>query len=432
MRLSDYNTPLSGMLAAQMGLQTTKQNLSNIHTPGYVRQMVNYGSAGASQGYSPEQKIGYGVQTLGVDRITDEVKTKQFNDQLSQLSYYNYMNSTLSRVESMVGTTGKNSLSSLMDGFFNAFREVAKNPEQPNYYDTLIAETGKFTSQVNRLAKNLDTVEAQTTEDIEAHVNEFNRLAASLAEANKKIGQAGTQVPNQLLDERDRIITEMSKYANIEVSYESVNPNIASIRMNGVLTVNGQDTYSLRLNKEKEPMSAEIYGSEIPLSSGAIQSAIDTKAKIADYKKNLEELMSFVKNKVNTVMGKEFFVRDQAKDMKLNPEFVKDVSKMKISAETANNLAAITDDDYKEGLSYKKALDQFIVRVASDKNAVSGYQKIHGDLLEGIQQEKMSVEGVNMEEEMVNLMAFQKYFVANSKAITTMNEVFDSLFSIIR
>ncbi|EJR24078.1 TPA: flagellar hook-associated protein FlgK [Bacillus cereus] len=432
MRLSDYNTPLSGMLAAQMGLQTTKQNLSNIHTPGYVRQMVNYGSVGASNGHTPEQRIGYGVQTLGVDRITDEVKTKQFNDQLSQLSYYNYMNSTLSRVESMVGTTGKNSLSSLMDGFFNAFREVAKNPEQPNYYDTLISETGKFTSQVNRLAKNLDTVEAQTAEDIEAHVNEFNRLAASLAEANHKIGQAGTQVPNQLLDERDRIVTEMSKYANIEVSYESMNPNIASVRMNGVLTVNGQDTYPLQLNKEKDPMSVEIYGSEISVTSGAIKSAIDTKAKIVDYKKNLEDLMSSVKTQVNTVMGKDFFVGDYAKDMKLNPEFQKDISKMKISAETANKLAAITDGDYKEGLSYKAALDQFIVRVASDKSAVNGYQKIHGDLLEGIQQEKMSVEGVNMEEEMVNLMAFQKYFVANSKAITTMNEVFDSLFSIIR
>ncbi|PEW13349.1 flagellar hook-associated protein FlgK [Bacillus cereus] len=432
MRLSDYNTPLSGILAAQMGLQTTKQNLSNIHTPGYVRQMVNYGSVGASNGHTPEQRIGYGVQTLGVDRITDEVKTKQFNDQLSQLSYYNYMNSTLSRVESMVGTTGKNSLSSLMDGFFNAFREVAKNPEQPNYYDTLISETGKFTSQVNRLAKNLDTVEAQTAEDIEAHVNEFNRLAASLAEANHKIGQAGTQVPNQLLDERDRIVTEMSKYANIEVSYESMNPNIASVRMNGILTVNGQDTYPLQLNKEKDPMSVEIYGSEISVTSGAIKSAIDTKAKIVDYKKNLEDLMSSMKNQVNTVMGKDFFVGDYAKEMKLNPEFQKDVSKMKMSAETANKLAAVTDDDYKEGLSYKQALDQFIVRVASDKSAVNGYQKIHGDLLEGIQQEKMSVEGVNMEEEMVNLMAFQKYFVANSKAITTMNEVFDSLFSIIR
>lgn len=139
---------------------------------------------------------------------------------------------------------------------------------------------------MNRLAKNLDTVEAQIAEDIEAHVNEFNRLAASLAEANHKIGQAGTQVPNQLLDERDRIVTEMSKYANIEVSYESMNPNIASVRMNGILTVNGQDTYPLQLNKEKDPMSVEIYGSEISVTSGAIKSAIDTKAKIVDYKKS--------------------------------------------------------------------------------------------------------------------------------------------------
>ena len=61
---------------------------------------------------------------------------------MSQFSYYAYMNSTLSRVESMVGTTGKNSLSSLMDGFSMLFVKL-QNPEQSNY-DTLIAETGKF------------------------------------------------------------------------------------------------------------------------------------------------------------------------------------------------------------------------------------------------------------------------------------------------
>ncbi len=62
----------------------------------------------------------------------------------------------------------------------------------------------------------------------------------------------------------------------------------------------------------------------------------------------------------------------------------------------------------------------------------SAYKDIHTNLFTDTEQEKMSMEGVNMEEEMVNLMAFQKYFVANSKAISTMNEVFDSLFSIIR
>ena len=79
----------------------------------------------------------------------------------------------------------------------------------------------------------------------------------------------------------------MSKYANIEVSYESMNPNIVSVRMNGVLTVNGQDTYPLQLNKEKEPMSVEIYGSEIPLTS-AIQSAIDTKRRLQVIRKILK------------------------------------------------------------------------------------------------------------------------------------------------
>ena len=69
-------------------------------------------------------------------------------------------------------------------------------------------------------------------------------------------------------------------------------------------------------------MSVEIYGSEISVTSGAIKSAIDTKAKIVEYK-NLEDLMSSMKNQVNTVMGKDFFVGDYAKDMKLNPEFQK-------------------------------------------------------------------------------------------------------------
>lgn len=432
MRLTSYNTSLSGLLAAQTGLQVTQQNLSNIHTPGYVRQKINYGSVGPSNGYRPEQQIGYGVQTLSVDRVTDEVKTKQYNDQLSQFAYYSYMNSTLGRVESMVGTPGENSLSGFMDSFFNAFREVAKSPEDANYYETLIAETNKFTNQLNRLAKDFDTAEIQVGEDIEGQVNEFNRLAASLAEANKKIGEAGSHVPNQLLDERDRIVTEMSQYADIEVSYESMNPNIASVRINGVLTVNGQDTYPLQLKKDQDPIAVQIYGTDIPLNGGAISAAIDTQKQIAGYKKDLQEQMMSLKNEVNTVMGKEFFVGDTAKNLRLNPEFEKDVSKMKISADIANKLAGIPDQEYKNGVSYKKALDNLIVGVASDKSAAGAYQEIHGDLLNGIEQEKMSLEGVNIDEEMVNLMAFQKYFVANSKAINTMNEVFDSLFSIIR
>lgn len=429
------------MLAAQLGLQTTNQNLSNIHTPGYVRQTVNYGSVGGRNGYTPEQQIGYGVKTISVDRVTDEVKTRQYNEQLSQLAYYSYVNSTLSQVETAVGSPNENSLSSLMDQFFNAFREVAKNPEQPNYYHTLIAETNKFTNQLNRLAKNFEQAELQTGTDATQHVNEFNRLARNLAEANRKIGQAGEHVPNQLLDERDQIITEMSQYANIEVSYESMNPNIASVRINGVLAVSGQnitgeggsqDSYPLQLISKNGALSVQISGTDIPLQGGAIQAAIDTKKTIAGYKDQLNDLMVSLKDKVNGITQKDFFVGDSAKNMKLNPDFETDVSKMYMSVDTANQLAGLGDQMYAGGLTYKQSLDKLIVQVATDTNASGAYKTIHEDLLNGIQQEKASLEGVNMDEEMVNLMAYQKYFVANSKAINTINEVFDSLFSIIR
>ena len=53
-------------------------------------------------------------------------------------------------------------------------------------------------------------------------------------------------------------------------------------------------------------------------------------------------------------MNKDFFVEEDAKNIRINPDFIKDISKMKISAETANRLAGITEEDFKPGLTYKK------------------------------------------------------------------------------
>ncbi|CAM4368986.1 flagellar hook protein FlgK [Bacillus manliponensis] len=430
MRLSDYNTPLSGMLAAQLGLQATQQNLSNVHTPGYVRQQVNYKSVGGTNGGSHWGQIGYGVQTENIERVTDEVKTRQYNEQLSHLAYYSYFSSFMSQVESAVGTPGENSLSSLMDNFFNGFREVAKNPEHPNYYHTLIAETSKFTNQVNRIAKDFENAELTAGRDIIGHTDEFNRLAENLAEANRKIGQAISPIPNQLLNERDLIIQEMSQYANIEVAYEHTNPEIASVRISGMLTVSGQDTYKLDLDTKTNEI--QISGVTVSLQGGSILAAMDAKKTVAGYRKDFEMLMSSLKDNVNTITGKDFFVGENATKLELNPVFVKDVSQMKMSVETANKLAVLGDEQYGGNMTFKQTLDKQLVQVASDAKKVSDFQKIHGDLLEGIGQQKSGIEGVNIDEEMVNLMTYQRYFIANSKAINTLNEVFDSLFSIMR
>lgn len=430
MRLSDYNTPLSGMLAAQLGLKTTQQNLSNVHTPGYVRQKVNYGTVGGSYGQTHAQQIGYGVETLSIDRITDEVITNQYNEQLSQFAQHSYMSTFLSQIEASVGMPGEGSLPSLMNNFLNGFREIVKNPEQSNGYHALIADAKKFMDHINRLEKSFESAKATAQKDTADYVGEFNRLATNLAEVNKKIGAAGSPVPSQLLDERDLIVNEMSQYANIEVSYESINSNIATVRINGVLTVSGQDTYALEVNQDKN--GVQIAGTNINLRGGSILAAIEAQKAVAGYEGKLQGFMSSLKQEVNSAttavgMG-ELFLESTEKGIHLNPDIEQDPLKMKIPADKMDQLQKlkdIADFDY-------SALNDLVVEIATDTKQANISTTVHGDALEGIGGQKQGLEGVNIDEEMVNLMTYQRYFIANSKAINTLNEVLDSLFSTMR
>ncbi|WP_369900260.1 flagellar hook-associated protein FlgK [Bacillus manliponensis] len=427
MRLSDYNTPLSGMLAAQLGLKTTQQNLSNVHTPGYVRQMVNYGTVGGSNGNTFTQQIGYGVETLSIDRITDEIKAGQYNNQLSQFAQHSYMGAFLSEIEASVGMPGEGSLPSLMNKFLNGFREIAKNPGQTNNYHALIADAKKFMDHVNRLEDSLGKAKLTAQKDTVDHIGEFNRLSKSLAEANKKIGEAGSPVPSQLLDERDAIITEMSQYANIEVSYESINPNIASVRINGMLTVSGQDTYEIQLNANKTGI--QISGTDVPLKGGSILATFEAQEAVTKYEEKLQGFMNSLKDEVNTVTtdaGIGEFFQGEGKEIHINKSFEKDPLLMKINdLNQLQKLKDIADFDY-------SALNDLVVGIAADVKQANVKTAIHGDMLNGIAEQKQGMEGVNIDEEMVNLMTYQRYFIANSKAINTLNEVFDSLFSIMR
>ncbi|MFD3446013.1 flagellar hook-associated protein FlgK [Microbacteriaceae bacterium 4G12] len=432
MKLTDYNTSLTGMLGAQLGLSTTKQNISNLHTDGYVRQRVDYRPIGPNQGYSPSEQIGYGVDVAGINRVTDEMKTAQYNQQTADTSYYDYITSRLSEIENSVGTTDDTSLSGLMDGFFQAWREIGKNPTEPTYYQTMISAAEKFSVQMNRLGKALEQANSNAVTDLNAHVEELNRLSQSLTEVNKKLGDAGPNPPNQLLDERDKIITDMSKFTKLDVAYESSNPNVATVRINGTLIVSGKDQYPLQVTKGNQGFAVTAHGSNVQMQSGTIEATLQlTNNYISDYQQKLDTLTNALENRVNGILQQNFFVGNTVGTFCVNPNIVNNGFPNQVSADVAYQLSKIGNEDLVPGVTYAKSLDQVIVKVATDKNSAKAYLQIHQDLLTGIEKDKLSVEGVNLDEEMVNLMSYQNYFTANSKAIRTLNETFESLFAII-
>lgn len=434
MRLSDYGTSLSGMMAAQSGIATTKQNISNMQTEGYVRQKVNLNSMGPSKGVDALQLVGYGVNVAGIERVTDTIKREQYNSQLSTFSYYEYKATNLADVESLLGGTGDSSLSTLMDGFFQSWSDVAKNPNQRTIYSTLVSNTTKFTTQLNRIASSLSSLQSSVTEDLQRNVDKFNTLSTMLAETNKQIGQAGFTTPNSLLDKRDQLLAEMSKYAKIDISYESQNVNIATVRIDGQSVVSGNESYKLAIVTEGGESKLQLGGIDVEMGQGTIQAALEvSQTMISGYKEKLDLFATELMNRINAVIQPAFFTGSGAGDIRVNPDIEKNLGLLTVTADAANTIAGIADETLQngEGLTYSKYLDGFVIGVAADVNLADSYQNVHNDLLTSLQQNLASVEGVNMDEEMVNLMMYQNYFAANSKAIRTLDEMYDSLFALI-
>lgn len=422
MKLSEYNTALSGMTAAQLGIAATKQNITNLHSDGYVRQKVNLGSFGSTSG-----NVGYGVKVLGVERITDEVKTSQYNRQLSELSYHEYISTELSSIEGLFNASGDASLSARVDHFFQAWHEVSKNPTQPTYYQTVVSEGVKLSSELNRISNELWRAKGQVQEDKAAQINEFNRLTEQLTETNKKIASAGSTAPNQLLDERDQIVKGLSKYAQIEATYESLNPNMVTIRINGTVIVSGTDRFPL----ESANGTLQVNGSVLKPEGGIIQAAVEMdQSHLSKYIEKMEYFSKGLADQINSIAGIPFFVGG-TNALQVNPTFTENASLLAMPAEKAEQIANLENKQSPSGVIYQKAMDQLSVQVASDTNSAISYQNIHQELLSGIEKEKLSTEGVNLDEEMVNLMMYQNYFAANSKAIRTINEMYDSLFGIL-
>lgn len=434
MRLSDYSTSLSGMMAAQSGIATTKQNISNMQTEGYVRQKVNLQSMGPSKGVDSLQLVGYGVNVAGIERMTDTIRRGQYNSQLSTFSYYEYKATNLADVESLLGGTGDSSLSTLMDGFFQSWSDVAKNPNQRTIYSTLVSNTTKFTTQLNRIANSLSSLESSVTEDLQRNIDKFNTLSTMLAETNKQIGQAGFTTPNSLLDKRDQLLSEMSKYEKIEITYESQNVNITTVRIGGQSVVLDNDSYKLAIVTEDGEAKLQLNGVDVEMGQGTIQAAFEvSQTMIPGYKEKLDLFATELMNRINEAVQPAFFTGSGAGDIHVNPDIEQNLGLLTVTADTANTIAGIADETLPngKGLTYSKYLDGFVIGVAADVNLADSYQNVHNDLLTSLQQNLASVEGVNMDEEMVNLMMYQNYFAANSKAIRTLDEMYDSLFALI-
>lgn len=219
-------TARRGMFTQQSALHTTGHNIANANTPGYTRQRVNfaqtepYPSAAMNRPNIPGQ-VGTGVKADAVQRIREGFLDVQYRNETNKLGYSSSKAEAYQKLEQIMNEPSDSGLSNTMDQFWQALQDLAVNPSNEGAKSVVRQRGIAVAETFNYLHNSLVAVQKDIGNEINVTVNKVNSLVKQINGLNEQIGDVEPHgyLPNDLYDERDRLIDELSSLVNIKVEY---------------------------------------------------------------------------------------------------------------------------------------------------------------------------------------------------------------------
>jgi flagellar hook-associated protein 1 FlgK len=195
-------------------LQTTGANISNAGTAGYSRQEVQVSTAGGQ--FTGAGFFGKGAQIDTVARASDAFLTRQAAVSRSQAALDATRLEQLRRLEE-VFPSGTEGIGYAAGQLLNAFVDVANRPQDAAARQVVLSRTEELASRFRAAAEQIDTLQAGVVQDVKNSVATVNSLAQRIAAVNQEIAKTqGTgHAPNDLLDQRDRLVSELSGFVQV-------------------------------------------------------------------------------------------------------------------------------------------------------------------------------------------------------------------------
>jgi len=236
-----------GLLASQIGTATTTNNISNVNTPGYSRQIVNQVAIGPAAVYG-RNTIGAGADVTSVSRVNSFRLNQKYWQQNSSLGEWSARTDYLTEIEKALGTSSKdNGFSDMMKDFNDALEALSTNAGD-SAARAKVYETGKAVCEYfNAAAKSLTQLRNDANNEVKTTVDQVNSYARQIAELNQKISSAVSAgaATNELEDRRDLLVDELAKLTDVNVTANKINTaGDGTITSSYTLSINGQQLVS--------------------------------------------------------------------------------------------------------------------------------------------------------------------------------------------
>lgn len=256
---SILNSAISGLNAAQANLQTTSHNIANADTPGYTRQKVIQStnipqSTGA--GF-----IGNGVNSSTVQRIHNQFLTTQLLQVQTQSSQLENHYNQIKQIDNLLADP-VSGLSPALQDFFGGVNDVAANPSSVPSRQAMISNANALVSRFHSLDQRLSEMYQAANTEVSSSIKEINSLAKQISELNQNIllaeGSAGGHSANDLLDQRDNLINQLSKLVNTDVVKQNDGSANVFIGTGQALVVGNQSMSLKTMMSPEDPQKMTI------------------------------------------------------------------------------------------------------------------------------------------------------------------------------
>jgi flagellar hook-associated protein 1 len=448
--LSGFNTALSALRYNRVAMDVASGNIANVGTEGYARRRVEAQTAGAPVVpalWSRPQSYGDGVRVSGLTRMTDDLVVARQRTEHGNQSYLDRTAEILARVEAGIGEPSDSGVAASLADFRAAWHELANNPGSSAARSQMVARTSSLVEAVQAQATQVGTELADQRTKLDVTLAEANQVAADLAATNELISAgvtAGGDV-SPLLDKRDQLGLRLAELTGAKAGLPDEQGRL-DMTLNGVPLVQGSRAGRLSSDGGSPLTLLVTTGGNPPVAvpsgtKGELGAIVDVvNVTLPGYLGQLNTFARTLADGVNAQHALGFDATGAAGSAVFGYSAGNEAASLtlvltdpalfaasgiaggpNLDGGNADLLAGLTTADD----SYQSLVNSFGSQVAS-LNRLAANQQVLTDQLDGSADQ---LAGVNLDEEMANMVTAQRAYEAASKVITVLDSVLDTLIN---
>jgi flagellar hook-associated protein 1 len=427
--LQGLQTALSGLVAEQTALDTTGNNIANANTEGYSRETAllepnpPLDIAAISTLTGTGAQLGTGVGVTNITRIRNDYLDSQYRAQNSALSNSSTQAEVLQQASSAFDEPSESGVASQLSKLWTAWNDLAKSPTSEPAKQAVVAAGKQLSSTINQLGAQLSALSGQATEQLESLTGaggEVESFANQIAQLNTqiKLSEEAGQQPNELLDQRDVLLDKLSGLANITVSEQPDHTDTVSFGDAAKpLVEGGTVNWPQAITEASGGQLGALLGLNGPKGAlTTLRSGLDGVAEtlagtVNEHLEGLKPPTTFFSGKTAATLA-----------VAVEPGEVRaGGGEASGGGEVALAIAGLRGGSADK--SYSTLVETLGSQVQTAKSDTSNLQST----VTAVNDQRQSVSGVSLDEEMTNLITFQRGYQASARTLTAMDEMLETL-----